>query len=1201
MRRRCKPELVVVAALVYLPFLWSSPGRVSADSKQYLYLDPGAFLRRTLQLWDPSIGAGTVPHQHLGYAFPVAPIFWGLDRLGMPDWIAQRLWLGTLTFLAVVGARWLFLQLGPGRAGALAGALIYGFTPYQLAFTARMSVLLVPWVALPWIVGLTMRATRDRDWRAPAGIGVVLLLAGGINASSLLLVGVAPLLWLVLEGFRGHPRAVLASAGRLVLVSVGVSAWWLVGLRLQGRYGLPVLQLTENLATVAEWSTPGDVLRGLGNWFFYGRDLSGFSLEQASVYLRDPLVLVLTYAVPVVGLVVALLLRWSYRVYFSLLVLVGTVISVGSWPFEDPTPYGRAWKVFTTETSLGLAFRNSPRAVPLIVLGLAGLCAAGVAAIPRRSWTRAGAAAVAVLAVGVLLPVGQGGYLSAGQDRPEEIPSYWIEAVKSLDAGDHTTRILELPGSNFAGYRWGNLVDPLTPGLTDRPYLAREVLPYGTPASVNLLDALDRQAQLGVLDPLSIAPLARLLGVGTVSLRADLEDPARGFSPPPGPVWEALIHAPGLAPPQRYGPPGGDGQNPDLPSVALFGVESPRRIVRTAPTVGPVVLDGDGSGIVDAATAGLLDGHSLVLESAALSDKQVGEALAASAHLVLTDSNRRRIQTWFYALRDSRGHTERAGETAADPTGYDFRLDPFPGSTDNDRSVVEQVGGRVEVSGDGGPERPEDRGANAVDGDPATSWRVGGADPRGQFIVVAPDPAPRVDGVRLRQPSSARVGRAVRTARITVGDATPFTVVLGPESWEGSGQLVAIAPQSVARLRVEITGTTDGGGGDPQAPVGFAEIGIGTTVVSEVVRLPVDLLNRVGDDLDGHSLDVVLTRLRLFLPGTDRIDDEASLDRRFELPLNRSFRMQGTARTASGAPAVAGAECRDDLVEIDGVAVAVQLAAGLAPTVAFTACAPVTLAAGSHRVTAAPGALTGWNIDQIVLSTDADGEATTVAPRGPGIVAAPAVTITELGSSTVRAVVDAEGTPFWFVLGESASDGWTIAVDNGTVGERTLVDGYANGWVLTPRGPGPVTVSLRWTPQRLVGIGLASSGLAAIGCGIVLFRRRGGAMASGRAVPAFRSPFTASAQPWSRVAGAALVVSGGAFLVATPAVPMVVAAGLLTAVAGGIRRGRVVLVVVAPTALVASRVLEWPSVAWLSLVALAVELLLSRGEVSPPE
>ena len=95
---------------------------------------------------------------------------------------------------------------------------------------------------------------------------------------------------------------------------------------------------------------------------------------------------------------------------------------------------------------------------------------------------------------------------------------------------------------------------------------------------------------------------------------------------------------------------------------------------------GPVVLDGDGDGIVDAATAGLLDGDSLVLLSAARSTTSSStDALDEGAHLVLTDSNRRRIQTWFYALRDTRGHTERAGETAADPTGYDFRLDPFPG------------------------------------------------------------------------------------------------------------------------------------------------------------------------------------------------------------------------------------------------------------------------------------------------------------------------------------------------------------------------------------------------------------------------------------------------------------------------------------------------------------------------------------------
>ena len=78
MRRPCKPELVAVAALVYIPFLLSSPGRVSADSKQYLYLDPARFLGRTVDLWDPSVGAGGVPHQHLGYLFPVGAALLGL-------------------------------------------------------------------------------------------------------------------------------------------------------------------------------------------------------------------------------------------------------------------------------------------------------------------------------------------------------------------------------------------------------------------------------------------------------------------------------------------------------------------------------------------------------------------------------------------------------------------------------------------------------------------------------------------------------------------------------------------------------------------------------------------------------------------------------------------------------------------------------------------------------------------------------------------------------------------------------------------------------------------------------------------------------------------------------------------------------------------------------------------------------------------
>src|SRR6476620_9833307 len=106
--RHRRLEFAAFALLAYVPFLLSSPGRVSSDTKQYLYLDPGRLLARAPYLWDPNVAAGTVPHQNIGYLFPMGPWFWLFDRLGVPDWIAQRLWLGTITFAAVLGARWLF-------------------------------------------------------------------------------------------------------------------------------------------------------------------------------------------------------------------------------------------------------------------------------------------------------------------------------------------------------------------------------------------------------------------------------------------------------------------------------------------------------------------------------------------------------------------------------------------------------------------------------------------------------------------------------------------------------------------------------------------------------------------------------------------------------------------------------------------------------------------------------------------------------------------------------------------------------------------------------------------------------------------------------------------------------------------------------------------------------------------------------------
>ena len=91
---------------------------------------------------------------------------------------------------------------------------------------------------------------------------------------------------------------------------------------------------------------------------------------------------------------------------------------------------------------------------------------------------------------------------------------------------------------------------------------------------------------------------------------------------------------------------------------------------------------------------------------------------------MLTDSNRRRNQQFFAGVRDNNGYTERAGQ---DSSSDEFRLDPFPQSTDSSRTVVEQHGGTVDAHRIRHPQRPPDEGgrrrsADCVARRPTTSW-----------------------------------------------------------------------------------------------------------------------------------------------------------------------------------------------------------------------------------------------------------------------------------------------------------------------------------------------------------------------------------------------------------------------------------------------------------------------------------------------
>ncbi len=210
-------------------------------------------------MWDPSVGAGTVPHQNIGYLFPLGPYYWLMEAIGSPDWLTQRLLWGTMVFAAAYGTYRMARWLGWTFTGALVAACAYGFSPYLLSYLARLSVILGPWAAMPWMVLLAAKAARTRSWKPAAQFAVVVALVGSVNATSLVLAGLGPVIWLATDVAAGRVRlsAAVRGAVKIAVLSAAVSVWWIVALRIQGTYGIPILRYTETYGSVASCEYPG--------------------------------------------------------------------------------------------------------------------------------------------------------------------------------------------------------------------------------------------------------------------------------------------------------------------------------------------------------------------------------------------------------------------------------------------------------------------------------------------------------------------------------------------------------------------------------------------------------------------------------------------------------------------------------------------------------------------------------------------------------------------------------------------------------------------------------------------------------------------------------------------------------------------------------------------------------------------------------
>ena len=938
-RRRSALGYSLLFLLAYLPPLLTAPGRVAADTKQYLYLDPGRLLSRSLSMWDPHVGMGTVTHQTIGYAFPMAPYYWLLDQLGSPAWVSQRLWLGSLLFAAALGVLYLLRTFGLRGPGVVVAALAFMCTPYVLDYAARISVLLMPWAALPWMIAIMRKALRQKGWRYPAIFALLVQFVGGVNATSLIMAGIGPLLWIVyawliareVDGRRA--LGVVLRTGALTLLS---SLWWIAGLRMQGAYGLDVLKYSETVQAVALTSTPNEVLRGLGYWFFYGQDRLGSWIEAARDYTQHSYVILAGYGLVVLSLLAAAFVRWRHRIFFVLLLFVGVVIAVGAHPYASPTPLGAVFKSFVTSSTAGLALRSTGRAAPLVVLALAVLLGLATNAVYTRLQTRGRHRIIAYVApvlVGILIftnfpALVDGTFYGKNLQRDEKLPSYWTQAIAALDRRDHQTRILEEPGADFASYTWGNTVDPITPGLTDRPYVARELIPYGTPGTADLLNAMDRRIQVGVADPYGLVALWRRMGVGDVVARNDLQYERYSLVPPEN-LAGVLSSTPGLGAPKGYGTPSkfplpagytdelslaAPPETKPVAPVQVYPVDNPIQIVRAESVDRALMVSGDGEGLVDVAGTGLLDEAGVVRYSGSYTtNAALRHATAPGDVLVVTDSNRLRARKWS-SVNETLGFTEQAG--AADkPLTTDLgdaRLDVFPGEQASALTTTKDVGiKRVAATAYGNTNTywPEDRPAAALDGDPSTAWRTQAfGDARGQRIEVDLDSSITTDHVNLVQPLNGGRDRYITNAVLTFDGGHPVNVVFDGSSRTAAGQTITFPSRTFTTLSIRVVQVNDHrpnlfGQADP---VGFAEIRLRDARAAhdvrldEILQMPSDLLAALGTTSSAHPLVLVMSR-DATQPIPPRAQPELSISREFTLPAPRTFDLTANATVSTDA------------------------------------------------------------------------------------------------------------------------------------------------------------------------------------------------------------------------------------------------------------------------------------------------------------
>ncbi|WP_248839241.1 alpha-(1-_3)-arabinofuranosyltransferase domain-containing protein [Frankia sp. AgKG'84/4] len=606
-------HLLWIAIAYAALFVTQAPGRVTADTKMSVAVDPWGFLARATHLWDSSADFGAIPNQIAGYLFPMGPFFLAGKLLGLPPWLTQRLWMGLLLTVATWGVIRLADTLRIGRpTSRVLGGLGYALSPMFLGKIGATSVSMTGAAMLPWIVLPLLRAlrpdgaggddtglagpvclpdgasaerpealygarragrsrrgdppvsvaTRLSPRRAAALSGLAVLCTGGINASVTADVLVCPAILLL---FAGGSRRVWALRAWWFVAVVLATAWWAIGLLALGRYGLNFLPFTESADLTTSTVSIAETLRTATDWMAYLR-VPNVWLPAAAAYVGARFVIAGSYALAAISLWGLARRDLPARRFLLITFGVGTVAVAAAYPGALGSPVSADLRVLLDGQLSPIrnvfkfqAVTHLPMALGLVhALGIAADRLAARSTARGPATTRAGRARRPVAGAALVLTVASlvASMLPLFEGKSLQpgsfgaVPGYWTQAANWLSANPRGGRTLLLPGASFAEYDWGRPLDEPVKWLSSTPWGERSLIPLGGVGMTRWLDGVENALYD---DGAGLGAALTRAGVGQVLVRNDLADDNWDVPPSTDEIHRALL-AGGLRQAATFGP-----------------------------------------------------------------------------------------------------------------------------------------------------------------------------------------------------------------------------------------------------------------------------------------------------------------------------------------------------------------------------------------------------------------------------------------------------------------------------------------------------------------------------------------------------------------------------------------------------------------------------------------------------------------------